>query len=64
MKNAKTPVSNCETCEFYDYDEYLDGYVCSQNLDQDERGLYLVGQTRGCPYYRYHDEYATVRKQN
>ena len=50
MKNAKPPVSNCETCEFYDWDEYLDAYVCIQNLDQDERGQYLLGEPRECPY--------------
>ena len=32
---AKKP-RNCETCEFYDYDEELDAYVCDMRLDEDE----------------------------
>ncbi len=57
-------VSNCETCEFYDYDEELDAYVCDQQLDQDEMVDFLGKNTRGCPYYRFYDEYKSVHKQN
>ncbi|MBR3894994.1 MAG: hypothetical protein IKJ35_07600 [Clostridia bacterium] len=58
----KTAVS-CESCVFYDYDEDWDAYVCCMNLDQDEMGAFLSGQTRACPYYRYYDEYKSVQKQ-
>ena len=34
-------VQNCESCEFYDYDEYLDAYVCSVSLDEDEMVNFL-----------------------
>ena len=54
---------NCETCEFYDYDEELDAYVCDVNLDQDEMVDFLGRNTRSCPYYRYYDEYKSVHKQ-
>ena len=54
---------NCETCEFYDYDEELDAYVCDVNLDEDEMVDFLGRSTQSCPYYRYYDEYKSVHKQ-
>ncbi len=54
---------NCETCEFYDYDEEMDAYVCDMRLDEDEMLRFLSGNTGGCPYYRYYDEYKSVHKQ-
>jgi hypothetical protein len=53
----------CESCEFYDYDEYLDAYVCDLKLDEDEMVDFLSGNTRRCPYYRFYDEYKSVHKQ-
>ena len=61
IKKAKE--SNCESCEFYDYDEYLDAYVCEVRLDEDEMARFLGGRTGRCPYYRYYDEYKSVHKQ-
>ena len=61
MSNKVT--QNCESCEFYDYDEYLDAYVCSVSLDEDEMVNFLGKNTKGCPYYRYYDEYKSVHKQ-
>ena len=55
--------SNCESCEFYDYDEYLDSYTCSISLDEDEMINFLGKNTSSCPYYRYYDEYKSVHKQ-
>ena len=55
--------SNCESCEFYDYDEYMDAYVCDMHLDEDEMADFLGRNTGACPYYRYHDEYKSVHKQ-
>lgn len=63
MNNGKTWASNCESCEFYDYDEEYEEYVCSARLDQDEMANFLGGRTKGCPYYRYYDEYKSVHKQ-
>jgi 16S rRNA (uracil1498-N3)-methyltransferase len=34
--SQKKKAGSCESCQFYDYDEYLDAYVCNQRLDQDE----------------------------
>ena len=55
--------SNCESCEFYEYDEYTDTYGCNLSLDEDEMQGFLQGNTQGCPYYRYYDEYKSVHKQ-
>jgi hypothetical protein len=60
---AKKGDGNCESCEFYDYDEYLDAYVCDLRLDEDEMVDFLSGNTRRCPYYRFYDEYKSVHKQ-
>ena len=53
----------CESCEFYDYDEFLDAYYCKVNLDQDDRERYQTGTNKFCPYYRFYDEYKSVQKQ-
>ena len=55
--------SSCESCEFYDYDEYTDSYSCSLSLDEDEMVEYISGHTSSCKYYRYYDEYKSVHKQ-
>ena len=62
-KTKKNIQHNCESCEFYDYDEYLDAYVCEVSLDEDEMMAFLSKNTRGCPYYRFYDEYKSVHKQ-
>ena len=54
----------CEDCEFYDFDEEWEEYVCSMSLDEDEMINFLSRNTGRCPYYRYYDEYKSVRKQN
>ena len=66
MNNSKNKVikaSNCESCEFYDYDEEYEEYVCCARLDQDEMVSFLAGRTQRCPYYRFYDEYKSVHKQ-
>ncbi len=55
--------SNCESCEFYDYDEFYESYSCRVNLDQDEQVRFISGESSFCPYYRYYDEYKSVQKQ-
>ena len=59
----KLVVTNCESCVHYDFDEDLDAYVCTRNLDEDEMERFLAGRNRSCPYYRYYDEYKSVHKQ-
>lgn len=62
-KYGKKQVSNCETCEFYEYDEYTESYSCNMKLDEDEMVNFLSGRSSGCPYYRFYDEYKSVQKQ-
>ena len=57
------PKASCDSCEFYQYDEYTDSYSCSLSLDEDEMGDFLGLNTGGCHYYRYYDEYKSVNKQ-
>lgn len=59
----KKIAGNCESCEFYDYDEEYEAYVCAARLDEDEMARFLSGQTGTCPYYRFYDEYKSVHKQ-
>ena len=55
--------ANCESCEFYSYDEYTDSYCCELSLDEDEMASFLGRNTGECHYYRYYDEYKSVHKQ-
>ena len=55
---------SCEDCVFFDYDEYIDDYVCTLNLDEDEAVALMTRKNTHCPYYKYYDEYKFGRKQN
>ncbi len=59
-KKKATP---CESCEFYDYDEDYGDNVCTAALDEDEMLAYRQRTNSRCPYYRYYDEYKSVRRQ-
>ena len=61
-KKPKKEECRCETCEFFEDDG--EGTSCAMSLDEDEYALFAAKDTARCPYYRYYDEYATVRKQN
>lgn len=65
MKVAKKKKAiSCLSCENFEYDEASGEEVCTIELDEDE--LYRLGdrESRGCPFYRFKDEYRIVRKQN
>ena len=62
-KTEKKQIGSCESCEFYDYDEDMDAYVCCMALDEDDLVNFLSRNTSHCPYYRYYDEYKSVHKQ-
>ena len=49
---------------YYDYDEFYGENICIINLDEDESVDFITGRSNECPYYRYYDEYKSVRKQN
>ena len=59
----KKPISNCESCEFYDYDEFTGEYSCTLSLDEDEMAEFLGNNVRECKYYKFYDEYKSVHKQ-
>ena len=52
----------CENCLNFEYDEELEDYVCSINMDEDEYIRFL--HEKKCPYFRFGDEYSIVKKQN
>lgn len=54
---------NCEECMYYDYDEELEAWYCTVDLDEDEMERFLRGANRTCPYYRRGDDYTTARRQ-
>lgn len=62
-KYTKKIAANCESCEFYQYDDYLDSYSCTLSLDEDEMINFISGMTKDCKYYRFYDEYKSVQKQ-
>ena len=62
--SVKKKVTNCESCEFYDFDEEYGENVCNISLDEDEMLDFLGRNTQSCTYYRYYDEYKSVQKQN
>lgn len=62
-KYTKKRPSCCESCEYYEYDEYTDSYSCSLSLDEDEMGEFLSGAVRDCKYYKFYDEYKSVQRQ-
>ena len=56
--------SNCEMCQYYDYDEEYDTNVCVLDLDEDEMAQFVTYSNRDCPYFKFYDEYKFVQKQN
>lgn len=53
----------CEYCMYYTYNEEYEYYQCEVNLDEDEMMRFLSGRHSGCPYFKFGDEYAIVKKQ-
>ena len=62
-KYTKKQPSSCESCQYYDYDEYTNSYFCNLNLDEDEMSEFLAGNTKSCKYYKFYDEYKSVQRQ-
>ena len=64
MKEKENAGYNCDTCEFYVYDDDIEDYVCNMMLDEDEMARYVSSRSRRCIYYKFYDEYKTVQRQN
>ena len=60
----KNKTTNCEDCMYFDYDEMLDEDICTLDLDEDEMIRFMEHPYSSCPYYKFYDEYKTVKKQN
>lgn len=60
MKNK----TNCDSCVYCVYDDEYNYYECTINLDQDEMEKFITNTYYSCPYFRFYDEYKTVKKQN
>ena len=54
---------NCEECVHYDYDDEVDAWFCTMDLDEDEMERFIRGEFTQCPYFQFQDEYRIVRKQ-
>lgn len=63
-KPKKRIQTNCESCEFFDCNDEDGTRECQIALDEDEFLRFMSGHYSECPYYRYYDEYKSVRKQN
>ena len=55
--------ASCESCEFYQYDDYTESYSCTLSLDEDEMADFLGYRANECKYYRFYDEYKSVNRQ-
>ena len=62
--DKKNSAPLCEQCEFYDYDDEYEMYLCTQRMDEDEMCRFMHGGYRKCPYFKFYDEYKSVQKQN
>jgi hypothetical protein len=56
-------MSICDSCAYLEYDEEMEEYVCSVNLDEDDLARFYQTHGKSCPMYRNGDEYMLVRKQ-
>ena len=63
-ENKNSLRCRCEDCEYYDYDEFYDEMYCKMELDEDEAEKFSRKDTGSCPYFKFYDEYMSVRKQN
>ena len=62
-KKKQRPLSNCELCRNYVYNEEEDYYECEINLDEDEYVRFLQSDSSRCAYFDPDDEYKIVRHQ-
>ena len=53
----------CEDCVCYDYDEELESFICTMDLDEDEMERFLKGSNTACPFSRPGGDYKTASRQ-
>jgi len=57
-------LDQCDSCAYFEYDEEIEEYFCSVDMDEDDLARFYADRHPACPYYRNGDEYAVVRHQN
>lgn len=62
-KQNKQKSTPCASCVHYDVIDEDGTLGCTIDFDEDEL-YHLNSESRACPYYRFYDEYLSVRKQN
>ena len=58
-----TDAAECENCEFARVDEETGDLLCDALLDEDDYAAFVSEDNGRCKYFRFCDEYKTVRKQ-
>ena len=53
----------CEECVHYDYDEELDAYYCTMDLDEDEMERFLRSANNACTEHRRGDDHELAPPQ-
>ena len=54
---------DCENCLYYEFDEEMQDYFCTSDMDEDDYARLMQGSQKHCPLWRNGDEYAVVRHQ-
>ena len=55
--------ANCDECVYYDYDEEMESWYCTMDLDEDEVYRIYTDRNGDCPYFRKGDDYTLARRQ-
>lgn len=63
ISEGEIMASDCSICAYNIYDEDLEEYVCSADMDEDDVMRFLTSRNN-CPFFNLDDEYKIVRKQN
>ena len=55
----------CDECEFFDYpDNESNAKICNASFDQDDFDRFISHTAvSGCPFFKFHNEYSTVKRQ-
>ena len=54
----------CDTCARLEYDDEMQEYYCTANMDEDDMYRITQSHQQSCPFYLNGDDYALVKKQN
>ena len=61
---SKAKPTPCESCVHYDVLDESGTLGCTVDVDEDDLYRERTDRRQGCPYYKFYDEYKSVRKQN